>query len=70
MTRNLLFDLELLAHADDFVGTTKSGLSPIIEVRNLLCSPSDISTILNGKLSEEVVWAQGICCIHQQRIYR
>lgn len=55
MTRNLLFDLELLAHADYFVGTTKSGLSPIIEVRNLLCSPSDISTILNRKLSEEVV---------------
>ena len=33
MTRNLLFDLELLAHADYFVGTTKSGLSPIVEVR-------------------------------------
>ena len=32
MTRNLLFDLELLAHADYFVGTTKSGLTPIIEV--------------------------------------
>ena len=32
MTRNLLFDLELLAHADYFVGTTKSGLSPIVEV--------------------------------------
>ena len=33
MTRNLLFDLELLAHADYFVGTTKSGLTPIIEVQ-------------------------------------
>ena len=32
MTRNLLFDLELLAHADYFVGTSKSGLTPIIEV--------------------------------------
>ncbi len=33
LMRNLLFDLELLSHADYFVGTTKSGLSPIIEVR-------------------------------------
>ena len=32
-TRNLLMDLELLAHADYFVGTSKSGLTPIIEVR-------------------------------------
>lgn len=32
LMRNLLFDLELLSHADYFVGTTKSGLSPIIEV--------------------------------------
>ncbi len=32
LTRNLLFDLELLAHADYFIGTSKSGLSPIIEV--------------------------------------
>ncbi|CAL8464116.1 g3651 [Coccomyxa elongata] len=31
LTRNLLFDLELLAHTDYFVGTTKSGLSPLIE---------------------------------------
>jgi hypothetical protein len=31
-TRNLLMDLELLAHADYFVGTQKSALSPIIEV--------------------------------------
>ena len=39
MTRNLLFDLELLAHADYFVGTSKSGLTPIIEVLQqiLLC---------------------------------
>lgn len=35
LTRNLLFDLELLAHADYFVGTTKSGLSPIVEVWHL-----------------------------------
>lgn len=33
-TRNLLTDLELLSHADYFVGTQKSGLSPIIEVGN------------------------------------
>ena len=31
-TRNLLTDLELLAQADYFVGTQKSGLSAIIEV--------------------------------------
>ena len=30
-TRNLLTDLELLSHADYFVGTQKSGLAPIIE---------------------------------------
>lgn len=41
MTRNLLFDLELLAHADYFVGTSKSGLTPIIEV--LLRRPSHCS---------------------------
>lgn len=35
LTRNLLFDLELLAHADYFVGTTKSGLSPLVEVHSL-----------------------------------
>jgi hypothetical protein len=38
LTRNLLFDLELLAHADYFVGTTKSGLAPIVEVRFLFPS--------------------------------
>ena len=32
LTRNLLFDLELLAHTDYFIGTTKSGLSPLVEV--------------------------------------
>ena len=53
MTRNLLFDLELLAHADYFVGTTKSGLSPIIEVRYLFCSPSDISPISDENLSKK-----------------
>ncbi|KAK9918027.1 hypothetical protein WJX75_000668 [Coccomyxa subellipsoidea] len=31
LTRNLLFDLELLAHTDYFIGTTKSGLSPLVE---------------------------------------
>ena len=40
LTRNLLFDLELLAHADYFVGTTKSGLSPLVEVRSLSVSHS------------------------------
>ena len=38
LTRNLLFDLELLAHTDYFVGTTKSALSPLIEVCSLGCS--------------------------------
>ena len=38
LTRNLLLDLELLAHADYFVGTTKSGLSPIIEVEEAALS--------------------------------
>ena len=39
-TRNLLMDLELLSHADYFVGTQKSALSPIIEVGTCPFSPA------------------------------
>ncbi|CAL5226801.1 g9662 [Coccomyxa viridis] len=49
MTRNLLFDLELLAHADYFVGTSKSGLTPIIEaMRHVLYGKDRRTFITHG----------------------